>query len=107
MKCTRLINLIVAIGFLVSIFGCGQDLPFEYQYLSANQVQIKYQGQEYVLNRWGGKVSAPFDYEFESDGDLDIMIGGKVYDIDSPYDIDKSKKKSKKIKKKKTKKKRK
>ncbi len=27
--------------FFLSTIGCGQDLPFEYKYLSANLVQIK------------------------------------------------------------------
>ncbi len=45
----------------------------------------------YRLKRFGPKVSTPFEYRFESDGDLDITVAGKTYDIDSPYDIDSSK----------------
>lgn len=81
---------------MISILGCGQDLPFEYRYLSANTVEIKYLDHLYQLDRFGQRADVPFDYEFESDGDLDIVIGGKEYEIESPYDIDKPKKKKKK-----------
>lgn len=79
---------------LVAGFGCGQDLPFEYRYLSANKVQVKYLEKIWELDRYGTKLNAPFDYEFESDGDLDITVAGKTYEIESPYDIDKPKKKT-------------
>ena len=97
-------GFIVVVAAVVGI-GCGQDLPFEYRYLSANQVQIRYQEKVYDLQRFGPKINTPFDYAFEPDGDLDITIAGKTYDIDSPYDIDKPKKKKVKKKKKKTRKK--
>ncbi len=64
--------------------GCGGDLPFEYRYLSANLVQINYLDKVYELERFGEKIDAPFNYEFEPDGDLDIFIAGKAYDIDKP-----------------------
>lgn len=98
-------GFIVLVAMVVGI-GCGQDLPFEYRYISANTVQIQYMEKVYELQRFGGKVNAPFDYVFESDGDLDITIAGKTYDIDSPYDIDKPKKKKVTKKRKTTKKKR-
>lgn len=85
--------------------GCGQDLPFEYRYTSANTVQIKYMNSFYELNRFGPRTNTPFQYAFEPDGDLDITIAGKTYDIDSPYDIDTKKKSSSKKKKRKKKKK--
>lgn len=81
------------------LMGCSQDLPFEYRYLSRDVVQIQYQGNIYQLNRLGRKVPAPFDYQFESDGDIDITVDGKTYDIDSPFDIDKPKVKKKTTKK--------
>ena len=95
----------LAVAFLAT--GCGQDRPFDYQYLSANQVRVDYSGKSYVLNRFGPRVNTPFEYAFEADGDLDVTIGGKTWDIDSPYDIDtsKSKKKKKKSTSKKTKRK--
>ena len=92
-----------AVLTLVILFwGCGENLPFAYRYLSANQVQIEYQGNTYHLNRFGPKSNTPFKYRFEPDGDLDIMIAGKTFDIDSPYDIDSPKSKKKKKKKKKS-----
>ncbi len=103
----RIVSICLVGFFFLLTIGCGQDLPFEYRYLSANVVQIQYMDQLYELNRFGVKIDAPFDYEFESDGDLDVMIAGKRYDIDSPYDIDKPKTTKKKTTKKRTKKKRK
>ncbi len=102
MRIKRLLNIGLCMFFLVSIVGCGQDLPFEYQYLSANTVQIKYQGQDYMLSRSGSQINTPFEYEFEPDGDLDILVDGKRYDIDSPYDLDKPKTTKKRVAKKKT-----
>ena len=87
-----------------SFLGCGRDLPFEYRYLSANVVRITYLEKVYELNRFGKKPNVPFDYAFEPDGDLDITIAGKTYDIDSPYDMDKPKKKTVSKKKKTTRK---
>jgi len=104
-------NKIIVSGLALFFFittGCGQDLPFEYRYLSANLVQIKYLDKVYELNRYGDNNAVPFKFQFESDGDLDITISGKTYDIDSPYDIDKpkvTKKKKKSSKKTRSKKK--
>jgi len=84
--------LLLLICFMLSTIGCGSNLPFEYRYTSANAVEITYQGKLYRLNRFGPKTRAPFDYAFESDGDLDIRIGGKTWDIDSPYDLDRPEK---------------
>lgn len=94
-----MIKTLSIVGFLtiftiLSTMGCGQGLPFEYHYTSANTVQIKYLGKVYKLNRYGSKIDTPFEYQFEPDGDIDITIEGKTYDIDSPYDIDKKNKKS-------------
>ena len=61
-------------------------------------VDISYKGKLYRLKRFGHRVSTPFEYRFESDGDLDITVAGKTYDIDSPYDIDSSKTAKKKKK---------
>ncbi len=90
-------NLTLLVSVLL-IFGCGQDLPFDYKFVSANTVQINYMDKVYELDRYGPKLNTPFEYQFESDGDLDIMIAGESYDIDSPYDIDKPKKKKTKKK---------
>ena len=96
-----MLSMVVGIT-MISVLGCGQDMPFEYRYLSANTVQIKYLDQVYQLDRFGERVDAPFNYEFESDGDLDIVLAGKKYEIESPYDIDKPKKKKSVSKKRKT-----
>lgn len=93
----KIIVLISVLLFLITV-GCGEDLPFEYRYLSASVVRINYMGAQYHLNRYGSKTDTPFEYEFESDGDIDITISGKIYDIDSPYDIDKPKVSKKTIK---------
>ncbi len=93
------VNVVVGLVCLsLGLFtGCGKSkLPFQYRYVSANGVEITYQGRVYSLERYGPKIQAPFDYEFESDGDLDITINGRTYDIDSPYDLDKPKIKKKK-----------
>lgn len=107
MKIKHFLASVLTILFLISTLGCGSNLPFEYRYLSANTVQIKYREKLYELERFGEQADTPFDYEFESDGDLDIFIAGKLYEIESPYDLDMPKKiklKSKSKTKKKTKK---
>lgn len=81
------------------LVGCGPDLPFTAEYTSPNQVVIQYQGKEYTLERYGIPASVPFGYRFEEDGDLDLTINDKLYEVDSPYDRDKKKIK-KKVKKK-------
>jgi len=83
------------------IAGCGDGLPFEAEYTSKNRVVITYQGKKYILERYGIPTQAPFTYRFEDDGDIDLTIDGRIYDVDSPYDRDKKKKK-KVIKKKST-----
>lgn len=76
----------------LGISGCGgEELPFTYRYRSASVVEIGYMGKSYVLQQFGTRTPTPFEYAFESDGDLDITIGGKSYDLDSPYDRDKKK----------------
>ena len=91
-------SLIAAVLLSLVAAGCGEKLPFEYQYTSPSVVQIKYMGKVYELDRFGEAVETPFAYQFEEDGDIDITIEGKTYDIDSPYDIDKPK--TRKLKKK-------
>ena len=88
----------------VCLVGCGPDLPFTAEYTSPNQVIIQYQGKQYILERYGIPTPVPFSYRFEDDGDLDLTINDELYEVDSPYDIDKKKKK-KKVKKKTVKKK--
>ncbi|WPD24805.1 MAG: hypothetical protein Q3M24_14130 [Candidatus Electrothrix aestuarii] len=91
---------ILALGIGLGIFltSCGSERPFSARYTSPNQVIITYQGKQYTLNRYGIAASVPFAYRFEDDGDLDLTIGGKLYEVDSPYDRDKDKKKVKKKK---------
>ncbi|MCI5226675.1 MAG: hypothetical protein D3918_08440 [Candidatus Electrothrix sp. AX2] len=90
--------VLVSLGFFSGGFlaGCGSDLPFTAQYTSPNQVIIMYQGKKYTLERYGIPASVPFSYRFEQDGDLDLTINNKLYEVDSPYDRDKKKKKKKK-----------
>ncbi len=83
----------------ICLVGCGPDLPFTAEYTSPNQVFIQYQGKQYTLERYGIPASVPFSYRFEEDGDLDLTINDKLYEVESPYDLDKKKIK-KKIKKK-------
>lgn len=88
--------LALGIGLGMFLAGCGSERPFSARYTSPNQVIITYQGKQYTLNRYGIAASVPFAYRFEDDGDLDLTIGGKLYEVDSPYDKDKDKKKVKK-----------
>jgi uncharacterized lipoprotein YehR (DUF1307 family) len=92
-------KIIVAMFLGFSLAACGQDLPFTAEYTSPNQVIIQYQGKQYTLNRYGIPALTPFRYRFEEDGDLDLTIDDKLYEVDSPYDRDKKKTK-KKVKKK-------
>ena len=93
------------LALVVLLSGCGDGRPFDAKYNSPTQVVITYQGRQYVLNQYGPPVQTPFRYQFEDDGDLDLIVEGQEYEVDSPYDIDKKKKKKKKKPKKTTKKK--
>ena len=80
----------------LSLPGCGDGRPFDYRYTSPREVIITYKNHDYTLNMEKENNDTPFSYEFEADGDVDIVIEGKRYEIDSPYDRDKKKKKTKK-----------
>ncbi len=86
----------LGLGLGICLAGCGSERPFSAEYTSPNQVVIIYQGKEYTLNRYGISPSVPFGYRFEDDGDLDLTVNGRLYEVDSPYDRDKDKKKIKK-----------
>ncbi|CAK8718375.1 hypothetical protein KKHLCK_07545 [Candidatus Electrothrix laxa] len=85
----------LGLGLGICLAGCGSERPFSAEYTSPNQVVIIYQGKQYTLNRYGIAASVPFGYRFEDDGDLDLTVDGRLYEVDSPYDIDKKKVKRK------------
>lgn len=92
-------RLFIAV-FSVFLVACSQEqLPFQYRYLSPDEVDFVYKGQRYQLSK-SRSVKTPFKYNFEQDGDLDIVIDGVEYEIESPFDVDrKKKKKTAKVKK--------
>jgi hypothetical protein len=98
------IILCMACSFLS---GCSSEPnPFTTRYLSSEIVEVSYQGKNYTLNRFApAPMTTPFTYSFESDGDLNLTLDGKTYEVDSPFDKDKKKKKAKKASKKKSSKK--
>ncbi|WP_417910254.1 hypothetical protein [Candidatus Electronema sp. PJ] len=99
MSISRYFAAIVVLSICMAT-GCSQEpLPFAAVYTSRDTVAVTYQGKQYLLNRYSSSAQTPFRYRFEDDGDLDIFINGKEYDVDSPYDID-SKKATKSLKKK-------
>lgn len=100
MKIQNILLTLTGTALGCCLAGCGPDLPFEAKYTSKNQVIITYQGKRYTLNRYGIPAQTPFSYRFEQDGDLDLKIDGRLYEVDSPYDIDKKKVKRKTVKKK-------
>ncbi len=92
--------LLIVIAMIV-VSSCGQGKrPFEAEYTSRNDVTIIYQGKNYHLNRFQPTSGLPFEYSFEEDGDLDVIINDRRYEVDSPYDIDKKKVNQKTTKKK-------
>ena len=88
MKIQNILLTSAAFALGCCLAGCGPDLPFEAKYTSKNQVIISYQGKRYTLNRYGIPARTPFSYRFERDGDLDLKIDGRLYEVDSPYDRD-------------------
>ncbi|MEN8141611.1 MAG: hypothetical protein ABFR97_10350 [Thermodesulfobacteriota bacterium] len=84
------------IGLTLLLAGCSSEPPpFTARYLSPNLVEVDYQGTKYNLDRSAPQeAETPFSYSFEEDGDLDIVINGKSYEVDSPYDIDRPKRKT-------------
>lgn len=79
------------------LFGCsGEKRPFTAEFDGKDNAVVTYKGKSYTLNRFVPVANVPFKYRFESDGDLDIEIEGKSYEVDNPYDIDKKKKTAKK-----------
>lgn len=90
-------GMFLAAGWMVLFSGCSQETPpFEAKYLSRNTVHVTYQNRQHVLNRYSASAPVPFQYRFEEDGDLDLLIDGKTYEVDSPYDRDRAKNKKKK-----------
>ncbi len=90
-------NLLVLLAALTLFAGCsGEKRPFTAEFNGKDNVVITYQGKSYTLNRFIPVANVPFEYSFESDGDLDLEIEGKSYEVDNPYDIDKKKKTVKK-----------
>lgn len=59
-------------------------------------MHVTYQKRQHVLNRYSASAPVPFQYRFEEDGDLDLLIDGTTYEVDSPYDRDRAKNKKKK-----------
>ncbi len=81
---------LLCFSVLLALSACNREQPpFETKYTSPNDVMVTYQGKNYHLNRFQKKGCLPFQYNFENDGDLDLMLNGKEYEIDSPYDRDK------------------
>ncbi len=97
-KCLHFLLLLVTLS-LISACG-GEKKPFEAEYTSRNDVIVTYGGKKYNLNRFKETRGLPFQYSFESDGDLDLTINGRRYEVDSPFDIDKKKATKKTTKKK-------
>lgn len=94
----RRVGVLLAAGCIAVFFsGCSPEPPpFAAEYVSQNTVLVTYQGRQHVLNRYDRSAPVPFQYRFEDDGDLDLLIDGRTYEVDSPYDRDVSKKKKKK-----------
>ncbi|MGR0482625.1 MAG: hypothetical protein ACTFAL_14815 [Candidatus Electronema sp. V4] len=91
------VGVLLAAGCMALFSGCSSEPPpFAAEYISQNRVLVTYQGRQHVLNRYGSSAPVPFKYRFEEDGDLDLLIDGRTYEVDSPYDRDVSKKKKKK-----------
>lgn len=91
---------LIGIILLIGLSSCSSDPPpFTARYITQNIVEIVYKNTTYRLNRYQETGGLPFTYSFESDGDLDLVIDGKEYEIDSPYDRDKKKKTQKVTKK--------
>lgn len=91
-------QLLVLTLFFAVFAGCGgPDLPFQYTYTSPDTVDIILNG---ISHRIGKNLppadNLPFQYNFEPDGDLNITVAGKSYEIESPYDNDSKIKKKKK-----------
>ncbi|WP_339133026.1 MAG: hypothetical protein WGN25_11695 [Candidatus Electrothrix sp. GW3-4] len=93
MKGKKILTLGIGVGLFLA--SCGPGRPFSAKYTSPNQVVITYQGKQYTLNRYGISASVPFGYRFEDDGDLDLTINGKLYEVESPYDREKKREKKK------------
>ncbi|MGX9728627.1 MAG: hypothetical protein ACTFAK_15340 [Candidatus Electronema sp. VV] len=89
----RRVSVLLAAGCIAVFFsGCSPEPPFAAEYISQNTVLVTYQGRQHVLNRYGNSALVAFKYHFEEDGDLDLLIDGRTYEVDSPYDRDVSKK---------------
>lgn len=94
-------SLLVLLTAFFFVAGCsGEKRPFTAEFNGKDNVDITYKGKKYTLNRFIPVGNVPFEYSFESDGDLDIEIEGKSYEVDNPYDIDTKKTAKKEVKKK-------
>lgn len=88
---------ILLFSLSIAVSACSGDSrrPFEVVYTSKNDVTITYKGKDYRLNRFQRGLTVPFQYAFENDGDLNLVIEGEEYEIESPFDNDNKKKKNK------------
>lgn len=88
---------ILLASLCMAISACSSDnRPFTAVYTSRNDVTVTYQGKDFRLNRFQRDPSVPFQYAFEGDGDLNLVIDGREYEVESPFDVDAKKKKTKK-----------
>ncbi|MCK5605792.1 hypothetical protein KAR91_28105 [Candidatus Pacearchaeota archaeon] len=105
-------NLILMVMVIFFITACGPPAPpsfrsacdgkIQYRWTGGESIIIKYQGQQYNLEM-DNEVPAPFRYEWEDDGDLDLYIveSFQECELDNPWDWDIDIKTGKRIKKKK------
>lgn len=61
--------------------------PFAVRYLTSRSAEVKYAGQLYQISNTVNHDEYPFQYSFEDDGDIDLILDGIEYEIESPEDV--------------------
>ena len=66
--------------------GLIYEGPFAVRYLTSKSAEVKYAGQTYQISDGINHSEYPFQYAFEEDGDIDLILNGREYEIESPED---------------------
>ena len=66
--------------------GVIHEGPFEVRYLTSQSAEVKYEGRLYQISNAVNHDEYPFRYSFEDDGDIDLILNGREYEVENPED---------------------
>lgn len=66
--------------------GLIYEGPFAVRYLTSKSAEVNYDGKTYQISNAINHSEYPFQYLFEDDGDIDLTLNGREYEIENPED---------------------